>query len=75
VPEYRMLWKGTALIRFAHFPTINPVLSNAAQLRLQSCHVVGIPMEKRPPMKERDVGSEHSNLKEGAFELPLSKEV
>jgi hypothetical protein len=28
VPDYRMLWKWTAIIRFAHFPTINSVLSN-----------------------------------------------
>jgi hypothetical protein len=26
----RMLWKGTALMRFAPFPTINSVSSNAA---------------------------------------------
>jgi hypothetical protein len=43
VPEYRMLWKGTALISFANFPTINSVLSNAAELRLVSRHVVGFP--------------------------------
>jgi hypothetical protein len=43
VPDYRMLWKGNALIRFAHFTTINSVLSNAAELRLQSRHVVGFP--------------------------------
>jgi hypothetical protein len=43
VPDYRMLWKGTVLIRFAHFPTSNSDLSNAAELRLQSRHVVGFP--------------------------------
>jgi hypothetical protein len=58
----RMLWKGRALMRFAAFPTINSVISNAAELRLQSCHVVGVPMEIRSPMRERDVASEHPNL-------------
>jgi hypothetical protein len=43
LPEYRMLWKGTALIRFAHFPSINSVLSNAVELRLKSRPVVGFP--------------------------------
>jgi hypothetical protein len=33
VPDYRMLWKGTALIMLAHFPTINSVFSNAGELR------------------------------------------
>jgi hypothetical protein len=57
VSDDRMLWKETALMRFAHFPTINSVLSNADELRLQSRHVVGFPMEKRYPMTERDVVS------------------
>jgi hypothetical protein len=35
VPDGRMLWKGNAQMRFASFPTINSVLSNAADLRLQ----------------------------------------
>jgi hypothetical protein len=35
VPEDRMLWNGTALLRFAAFPTTNSVVSNAAELRLQ----------------------------------------
>jgi hypothetical protein len=35
VPDYRMLWKGNTLMLFAYFPTINSVLSNAAELRLQ----------------------------------------
>jgi hypothetical protein len=52
-------------MRFAPFPTINSVLSNAVEHRLQSCHVVGVPMEKRSPMTERDVASEHPNLNEG----------
>jgi hypothetical protein len=64
VPDDRMLWKGNALMRFANFRTINCVLSNAAGLRLQTCHVVGFPKEKRSPMTERDVASEHPNLNE-----------
>jgi hypothetical protein len=35
VPEDRMLWKMTALLRFADFPTTNSFVSNAAELRLQ----------------------------------------
>jgi hypothetical protein len=31
--DYRMLWKWTNLMRFATFPTINSVFSNAAELR------------------------------------------
>jgi hypothetical protein len=65
VPDDRMLWKGKALMRFAPFPTINSVLTNAAEVRLQSCHVFGVQMEKRSPMTERDVSSEHPNLNEG----------
>jgi hypothetical protein len=63
VPDDRMLWKWTAVMRFAHFPTINSVLSNAAELRLQSRHVVGLPMEIRRVMTRRDGASElpHSN--------------
>jgi hypothetical protein len=34
VPDDRMFWKGTALLRFVHFPTFNSVLSNVAELRL-----------------------------------------
>jgi hypothetical protein len=34
VPDARMLWKGTALMWFATFPTINSVPSNASELRL-----------------------------------------
>jgi hypothetical protein len=34
VPDDRMLWKGTALLRFATYLTINLVSSNAAELRL-----------------------------------------
>jgi hypothetical protein len=60
----RMLGLGRDLMRFAHFPTINSVLSNAADLRLQSHHVVGVPMENRPLMTRRDGASELPNLQE-----------
>jgi hypothetical protein len=59
-----MLWNWNALMRFAHFPTINSILSNASELRLQSRHVCLLPMENRPPMTRRDE----------AFELPHSNE-
>jgi hypothetical protein len=59
-----MLWKGKAQMRFAHFPTINSVLSNAAELRRQSRHVFGVPMENRIAMTTRD----------GTSELPQSNE-
>jgi hypothetical protein len=64
VPDARMLWKGTALMRFAQFPTINSIVSNTADLRLHSRHLVGVPMENRPPMTRLD----------GASELPHSSE-
>jgi hypothetical protein len=51
-------------MRIAPFPTINSFLSNASELRLQSHHVVRVPMETRPSMTRRD----------GAFELPNSSE-
>jgi UDP:flavonoid glycosyltransferase YjiC (YdhE family) len=51
VHDDRMLWKGTALMRLAPIPIINSILSNAAELRLQSLQVVGVRMENRPPMK------------------------
>jgi hypothetical protein len=56
-----MQWKGTALKRFAQFPAINSVSSNAAELRLQSHHVVGFPMENRTPMTRRDLASDLPN--------------
>jgi hypothetical protein len=58
-----MLWKGTALIRFAPFTTINFYLSNAGELRRQSRHVFGIPMENQTSMTTRDRASvlPHSN--------------
>jgi hypothetical protein len=56
-------------MRFAHFPTISSVLSNADDLRRQSRHVGGVPMENRPPMTRRDGASELPNLNEGC-ELP-----
>jgi hypothetical protein len=34
VPDSRMLWMGTALLRFAPYLTINSVSSNAGELRL-----------------------------------------
>jgi hypothetical protein len=57
MPHNRMLMKGNALMRFAHFPSINSVLSNAAVLRRQSCHVFGVPMENRTPMTTHDLAS------------------
>jgi hypothetical protein len=50
-----MLWKATALMRFAHFPTIYSVLSNAVDLRRQSRHVFLVPMENPHPMTWRVV--------------------
>jgi hypothetical protein len=64
VLDDRMLWKRTALMRFAHFPTINSVSSNAAELTRWPRNVVGVPMGNRPPMTGRDVSSE----------LPISNE-
>jgi hypothetical protein len=63
VPDYRMLWKGTALNIFAHFSNINTNVSNVAELRRQSRHVFGLPMENRRAITRRDVASElpHSN--------------
>jgi hypothetical protein len=52
-------------MRFAHFPTIYSVLSNAAYLRMQSHHVVGSPMENRHSMTRRDGSSELPLLNEG----------
>jgi hypothetical protein len=65
VPDDMVLWKGTALMSFAHFSTINSVISNAAELRWQSRLVFGVPMENRTPMTRRDVASEHPTLNEG----------
>jgi hypothetical protein len=65
VPDFRMLWKRIALMRFAPFPTINSDLSNAAVPRRQSRHEVGVPNAKRPPMTQRDLAPEHANLNEG----------
>jgi hypothetical protein len=53
-----MLWMWTALMRFAHFPAISSVLSNAPELRLHSRHVVGVPMDNRTPMTKRVGASE-----------------
>jgi hypothetical protein len=60
-----MLWKWTALMQFAHFPTINSLMSNAGDLKWQSRHVVGISMEIRRPMKMRDGSSELPHLNKG----------
>jgi hypothetical protein len=65
VPDDRMLWKRTDLMRFAHLTTINSVLSNAADLRLHSHHVVGFPMGNRSHMTRRDGASVLPNLNEG----------
>jgi hypothetical protein len=69
LPDFRILWKGIALIRFAHFPTINSFVSNAAEQILQSRHVVGFPQENRPPLMSRDVLSEHPHSNEGCDPL------
>jgi hypothetical protein len=42
-PDDRKLWIRPALMQIAPFPTINLVLSNGAELRRQSLHVVGFP--------------------------------
>jgi hypothetical protein len=57
VPDDRMHWKGNGLMRFAKLTNINSVISYGADLRLQSDHVFGVPMENRPPMTRRDVAS------------------
>jgi hypothetical protein len=64
MPDDRMLYKWIALKRFAQFPTLDSVHSNAADLRLQSRHVVGVPMENGPPMTRRYAASAlpHSNV-------------
>jgi hypothetical protein len=68
-----MLWKGTALMWFAHITAINSVLSNAADLRLQSHHVVGFPMENRSPMTTSDGEPVLPNLNEGCKQPQDSK--
>jgi hypothetical protein len=65
MPEERMLWKRNALNRFAHFPNINSFHSNAAELRLQSRHVVGVRIDNRLSMSRRDVASELQESIEG----------
>jgi hypothetical protein len=64
LPDDRTLWTETDLMRFADFPTINSVLSKEAELRRQSRHVFGVPMQNRPTMTRRDVASEHPILNE-----------
>jgi hypothetical protein len=69
MPDDWMLWKLTALMLFAPFPTINSISSNAAEPRLKSHHVVGFPMENRTTMTRRDGASELPYLNEGAKRL------
>jgi hypothetical protein len=54
MPDGMMLWKWTALMRFASFPTIYSFLSNAGEVRQKSRHVVGVPMDIRTTMTGRD---------------------
>jgi hypothetical protein len=69
VTDDLMLRKGNALMRFATFPTINSIISNASDLRLQSHHIVGNPIGNRRLMTRRDGASELPNLNEW-FEQP-----
>jgi hypothetical protein len=69
MPDDRIFWKGTTLMRFALFPTFNSVLHNAAELRLQSHQVVGFRKENRPPMTRSDGSSELLKLIQGC-EMP-----
>jgi hypothetical protein len=69
VPDDRMLWKGTALMRFAPFLNINSVLSNAAELRRKSRQVFEVPVENRTAMTTRDWESELLQSNEG-FDPP-----
>jgi hypothetical protein len=68
VHDYRMLWKWTALMRFVPFPTINSILSKAAQFKQHSRQVVGVPMENRPSMTRRDGASELPHSIEGCVQ-------
>jgi hypothetical protein len=61
----RMFSNRTTLMRFALVPTFNSVLSNAAELRLKSHHVVEFTMENRPSNTRRDLTSVLPNLNEG----------
>jgi hypothetical protein len=60
-----MLWNWTALMRFATFPTINSVLSNAGELRRQLRQVVVFFMENRLAMTRRDGASGFLHSNEG----------
>jgi hypothetical protein len=64
VPDDRMLWTGNTLMLFAGFPTIKSVYSTVAELRRQSRHVFGVPMENRPPMTWRVKATEQPILNE-----------
>jgi hypothetical protein len=65
MPVDWMLGKGTALMRFAHLPPISSFSSNAGELRLQSHHLVGFPMENRPTLTRRGGAYELPNMNEG----------
>jgi hypothetical protein len=52
-------------MRYSLFLIFYSEISNAAELRLQSHHVVGSPMENRTPMTRRDGASELPNLNKG----------
>jgi hypothetical protein len=47
VPDNRMLWNWTALMRFAPLTNINSVLSNAGDHRRPFIRVVAVQMEIR----------------------------
>jgi hypothetical protein len=59
-----MLCKGTALMRFAHFQTINSVFCNAVDLRRETRNVVAVPKDKRLSLTRRDVASQLPNSNE-----------
>jgi hypothetical protein len=64
VPDDRILWKRPAMMRFAPFPTINSVFSNAAEIRRQSRHEFGVPTKNRTAMTTRDGASELPQMNE-----------
>jgi hypothetical protein len=57
-------------MRFADFPSLNSVLSNANELRRQSRQVFGVPMENRPKMTRSNVATEHPILNEWCEHSP-----
>jgi hypothetical protein len=54
LPDDGMLCNWTALMRFEIFATIISIHSNAAELRMQSRHVAGVPMENGSTMTSRE---------------------